>query len=448
MTIRSLFVATLFVCIPMGGNAAEKRIALVVGNSAYRNVPQLNNPKNDAALMARTLKDLGFTLIGDGAQLNLDKPALDRAVQSFGRQLQGAEIALFYYAGHGVQMQGSNYLVPIDANPVRAVDVDFQMLDVNLVLRQMESAGTRLNLVILDACRNNPFGGRGLRGSAPGLTQMRAPEGTLIAYATQPGTVAQDGTNGDSPYSKALAATIRRPGLDIFQAFNEVGLAVKQATGGEQQPWTSSSPINGNFYFAGAAVSSRETPNVGAAPQATHSTTAPRDCAGIEALLTHVARSNGKNAASQVLPPPATTKPSWELIKGVTALGFADQRRCAAYKIPGTPRIEMTCGLAPAETVPPGVDIYSAKFHMVTPTAAQTRAVENLIFTTLETCLGRPVKEERPHQDGIRRLALWSVSRGPADSPVDLDIQLSTFDNKDSPMPYSGMVSVNKTEEE
>src|SRR5579862_9111364 len=156
MTTRSLFVATLFACIPLLSTAAEKRIALIIGNSTYRNVPQLNNPKNDAVLMAQTLKDLGFTLIGDAAQMNLDKAALDRAVQSFGRQLQGAEIALFYYAGHGVQMQGSNYLVPIDANPVRAVDVDFQMLDVNLVLRQMESSGTRLNLVILDACRNNP----------------------------------------------------------------------------------------------------------------------------------------------------------------------------------------------------------------------------------------------------------------------------------------------------
>jgi len=260
MTARSLFLATLLVCIPFTSTpAADKRIALVIGNSAYQNVAQLDNPKNDAALMARTLKDLGFTLIGDGAQINLDKAALDKAIQSFSQQLQGAAVALFYYAGHGVQIRGSNYLVPVNANPSREADVDFQMVDLDLVLRQMGAAGTRLNLVILDACRNNPFGGRGLRGTDPGLAQVRAPEGTLISYATQPGNVAQDGADGDSPYTKALAATIRRPGLDIFRTFNEVGLAVVKATGGEQQPWVSTSPIDGNFYFAGAPIADKDS---------------------------------------------------------------------------------------------------------------------------------------------------------------------------------------------
>ncbi len=123
------------------------------------------------------------------------------------------------------------------------------MVDINLVLRQMQGSGTRLNMVILDACRNNPFGSRGLRASEGGLAQMRAPEGTLISYATQPGSVAQDGSDGNSPYTKALASTVRQAGLDIFQTFNQVGLAVKRATGGSQQPWVSSSPIDGTFYF-------------------------------------------------------------------------------------------------------------------------------------------------------------------------------------------------------
>ena len=122
-------------------------------------------------------------------------------------------------------------------------------LDAGAVLDKMESAGNRLNLVILDACRNNPFGARGLRASDGGLAQMRAPEGTLISYATQPGSVAQDGSDGHSPYTRALAATIRLAGLDIFQTFNQVGLAVKRQTGGSQQPWVSSSPIDGTFYF-------------------------------------------------------------------------------------------------------------------------------------------------------------------------------------------------------
>ena len=140
------------------------------------------------------------------------------------------------------------------------------MVDVNLVLRQMQGSGTRLNMVILDACRNNPFGARGLRASDGGLAQMRAPEGTLISYATQPGNVALDGTDGHSPYTKALAATVRQAGLDIFQTFNQVGLAVKRQTGGSQQPWVSSSPIDGNFYFVAPAPAAASQQLAVAAP--------------------------------------------------------------------------------------------------------------------------------------------------------------------------------------
>ena len=245
---------------------ADKRVALVVGNSAYKSVSPLDNPKNDAKLMADTLKTLGFTLIGNGAQVNMDKGKFDIAVQNFGKQIQGADVALFYYAGHGVQVSGSNYLVPVDANPTREADVDFQMVDVNLVLRQMQAAATKLNLVILDACRNNPFGGRGLRAADGGLAQMRAPEGTLISYATQPGNVAQDGADGNSPYTKALTQTITLPGLDIFRTFNQVGLAVKLATGGSQQPWVSLSPISGDFYFAAGQAAAAPPPASAAAP--------------------------------------------------------------------------------------------------------------------------------------------------------------------------------------
>ncbi len=248
--IAQIVLVAIVAIIGVTGPAiADKRVALVIGNSAYQNVARLDNPRNDAVLMADTLGSLGFVMIGNGAQLDLDKPAMDLAVQNFGRQIQGADVALFYYAGHGVQVSGTNYLVPIGANPTREADVDFQMVDVNLVLRQMQGSGTRLNMVILDACRNNPFGARGLRSSDGGLAQMRAPEGTLISYATQPGNVAQDGSDGHSPYTKALATTVKRAGLDIFQTFNQVGLAVKRETSGSQQPWVSSSPIDGTFYF-------------------------------------------------------------------------------------------------------------------------------------------------------------------------------------------------------
>jgi uncharacterized caspase-like protein len=248
-------VAVLILAVCSSAPAqAEKRVALVVGNSHYKNVTPLDNPVNDAKLMAETLRALGFVIVGGSAQLDLDKAQFDGVVQGFSDQIQGADVGLFYYAGHGLQVRGQNYLVPVGANPARETDVDFQMVDTALVLRQMEGAGTKLNIVILDACRNNPFGGRGLRGTEGGLAQMRAPEGTLISYATQPGNVARDGANGNSPYTKALADAIRKPGKDIFQTFNAVGLAVKEATGGGQQPWVSSSPIAGSFYFAGQAV--------------------------------------------------------------------------------------------------------------------------------------------------------------------------------------------------
>ncbi len=233
--------------------AQGRHVALVIGNGDYRAVPRLRNPVNDARLIARTLRGLGFTLVGGDAQIDLDQNKFERAVRRFGEMLPGAEIALFYYAGHGMQYQGANWLVPVDANPSRPQDLDFQMVDAELVLKQMQGAGTKLNVMILDACRNNPFGGRGLRGGEVGLAQMQAPEGTVISYATQPGNVAMDGAGADSPYTLALADSMPRPGLDVLRMFNRIGVEVKRATGGEQQPWVAASPIDGDYYFAGGS---------------------------------------------------------------------------------------------------------------------------------------------------------------------------------------------------
>jgi hypothetical protein len=267
--LRLWFLPLALCWLTIAGPAyADKRVALVVGNSAYVNVPRLANPANDARLMADTLRGLGFSLVGGGAQLDLSKANFEDALAKFRDALTGADVALFYYAGHGVQARGNNYLVPVGANPTRESDVDLQMLDSNVVLRQMEEAGTKLNLVILDACRNNPFGGRGLRATDAGLAQMRAPEGTLISFATQPGAVAQDGSEGNSPYTKALAQAMRKPRLDIFRTFNEVGIVVASATGGAQEPWMSLSPIRGDFYFAGAGGDAIASPAVSAGPAA------------------------------------------------------------------------------------------------------------------------------------------------------------------------------------
>jgi peptidoglycan hydrolase-like protein with peptidoglycan-binding domain len=239
----------LVLAIAPAAGQVPKRLALVVGNGAYEHLPRLDNPASDARLMATALQSVGFDLIGGKAQTDLDQPHFIRAIRDFGTALKGGGIGLFYYAGHGVQVQGINYLVPIGANPTTAADVDFELVDAGLVLKQMEAAGSGLNIVILDACRNNPFGGRGLRSASSGLAQMSAPRGTLISYATQPGNVALDGSTGHSPFTAALADAIRKPGLQVFQVFNEVALTVDRETSGRQQPWTATSPLEGNFYF-------------------------------------------------------------------------------------------------------------------------------------------------------------------------------------------------------
>ncbi len=250
LVVSMLWLATAQIAAADGG----RRVALVVGNADYQSVARLDNPRNDARLMAQTLARLGFSIVGGGPQLNLQKSAFDRSVREFGRAIIGADVALFYYSGHGLQVQGVNWLVPVDANPTRLQDLDFQMMSADLILRQMRDAGTRLNIMILDACRNNPFGSRGLRATGGGLAQMTAPVGTVISYATQPGSVAQDGSGTNSPFTAALAKAMEQPGLDIFRVFNQVGLGVQEATGGEQQPWVASSPISGEFYFAGPVV--------------------------------------------------------------------------------------------------------------------------------------------------------------------------------------------------
>jgi TPR repeat protein len=272
-----LLVIAAWTVATANAQQAEHRVALVIGNASYQHVDRLTNPGNDANLIAATLQKSGFTLVGGGAQLNLDKPSFDRLVQDFGKQIQGADVALFYYAGHGMQVDNTNWLVPVDANPTRQQDLDFQMVNAELVLKQMDGASTRLNILILDACRNNPFANIGTRGVASGLAQMKAPDGTLISFATQPGNVAVDGAGANGPFATALAEAIRKRGLDIFHLFNQVGLSVKHATQGSQQPWVSSSPIDGEFYFAATET----TPDAAAAVPAIEASAATKSDAPV-----------------------------------------------------------------------------------------------------------------------------------------------------------------------
>jgi hypothetical protein len=241
---RSLPAAALEQAAPSHG----RRIALVVGNSRYSSSP-LTNPVNDAELIAMTLMQVGFEvrLVQDG-----DQRAMKRAIQEFGATLEAAgasAVGLFYYAGHGVQLGGRNYLIPVGAEIQRDADVDIEAVSADWVIEQMRYARNRLNFVILDACRNNPFA-RSFRSADRGLAKMDAPAGVLIAYSTAPGDVAADGDGTHSPYSEALAAAMRDSKEPAELMFKRVRDSVRRATADRQTPWESSSLTGDNFHFA------------------------------------------------------------------------------------------------------------------------------------------------------------------------------------------------------
>ena len=240
-------LATVLVVGPLQA-AAEKRVALVIGNNAYDDLGRLNNPVNDAKLMTRSLRELGFDVV---EHTDADEKAMKRAIQEFGRRIERVgrdTVSLFYYAGHGIEVNGVNYLLPIKARIQRESDMEIEAVDAGLVLRQMEDAGSRVNIVILDACRNNPLA-RGLRSITRGLATMDAPPGSLIAYSTSPKNVSVDGTGENSPYTQALAKAMAEPGLAVEEVFRQVRVKVLEATGGQQRPWESSS-LTRAFYFS------------------------------------------------------------------------------------------------------------------------------------------------------------------------------------------------------
>lgn len=230
---------------PIADSALGRRIALVIGNSAYASTAPLKNPKNDAELMAKTLTSVGFAVT---KVIDADQATMKRAMLDFGRKLNaGADVGLFYYSGHGVQVDGRNYLVPVGA-AIRAGDeVPIESVDVGDFLKTMEDAKSTVNIVVLDACRDNPFEAA-FRSATRGLTMVTAPRGTYIAYSTAPGSVAEDGEGGNSTYTRALADAIMKPGLPLEGTFKEVRKLVDEATGGRQVTWDSSS-IKGDFYF-------------------------------------------------------------------------------------------------------------------------------------------------------------------------------------------------------
>jgi carboxyl-terminal processing protease len=229
--------------------AAEGRVALVIGNSAYTgDLPALTNPANDAKLMVSALKAVGFDVVSvEDATLG----QMTAAVGQFTDKMLAAgskPTGLFFYAGHGVQVGGENYLIPVDAKIKTEKDVLIAAISASTIMKSMDFAAPGVKILVLDACRNNPLGD-GARSMSRGLAKIEnATTGTFLAFSTAPGSTAADGDGTNSPYTKALAETITEPGLSIADVFQEVRTKVLAATGNEQTPWDSSS-LTGRFYF-------------------------------------------------------------------------------------------------------------------------------------------------------------------------------------------------------
>jgi hypothetical protein len=231
------------VSAPVDAATGERRIALVVGNSRYADAP-LKNPANDARAMAASLRERGFEVI---VRVDATKTQMETAIIEFGEKLTEGATGLFFFAGHGMQVQGRNYMIPTDAKLSSEQRIRLETIDIDAVLDQMQGARSKVNVVILDACRNNPFERR-FRSASGGLAQINAPEGTLIAYATAPGRVAADGDGTNGLYTAELLKAVNTPGMKIEDVFKQVRVNVARASNGAQTPWEASSLV-GDFYF-------------------------------------------------------------------------------------------------------------------------------------------------------------------------------------------------------
>ena len=235
--------------------AAAKRVALVIGNAAYSQAPALTNPVNDAADMAKALTEAGFDVI---LGLDLDRRAFDDKLRAFARSVDGADTAVLFYAGHGLQVAGHNYLVPVDAGLGTERDLDFEAVSLDFVMRQMEVGREgKTSIVFLDACRNNPLArnlarSMGTRSASvgQGLAEVQTGVGTFIAYSTQPGNVALDGAGRNSPFTQALASHVSEPGKNLTAIMIETRNDVLKSTEGRQVPWDHSA-MTSDFFFQG-----------------------------------------------------------------------------------------------------------------------------------------------------------------------------------------------------
>ncbi|WP_375304836.1 caspase family protein [Bradyrhizobium sp. A11] len=243
---------------PTALQGPEQRVALVIGNANYQNAPQLANPDDDAQSIAQFLNSAGFEVV---AATDLTQNDMLRVVQDFSAKVASRgpnTVAMVYYAGHGVQLAGENYLVPVDAkvsSPTELVNNSVRLVD---VMSTLETIPSRMRIVILDACRNNPF--PEVNDAGRGLAIVDAPNGSIVGYSTAPGAEALDGTSGHSPYTQAFLNVAREPNVPIEQLFKRVRLQVNQTTSGAQIPWESSSLTSDFTFFGDTAVAANRAP--------------------------------------------------------------------------------------------------------------------------------------------------------------------------------------------
>lgn len=235
----AFILAVLWACTTTA--LADKRVALLIGNSDYNSVTPLANPKNDASVLAERFRAIGFDKVT--LRLNLDAQKMRQTLGQFASDAAGADIAVIYYAGHGIEVGGTNYVIPTDAKLLHVDAVEFEALELSKFMRSLNRA-TKLKLVILDACRNNPFqqnlqGLGGDRSVGRGLARVNPPgSDTLVAYAAKEGTIAADGEGRHSPYAQSLIKHIDTPGLDVRLLFGRVRDDVLKSTGRRQEPFT------------------------------------------------------------------------------------------------------------------------------------------------------------------------------------------------------------------
>ncbi|MBL8704642.1 MAG: caspase family protein [Rhodospirillales bacterium] len=392
----------------------EPRLALVIGNSKYAQSP-LKNAANDARMMSRTLRRLGFEVI---ERVDSGKKSMEDAILEFGEKLKAGGVGMFYYAGHGVQVRGQNYLIPTDASLPSEASVRVQAVNVDLVLEQMSEARNRANVVILDACRNNPFL-PARRGAGKGLAAVDAARGTLIAYSTAPGTVAADGDGANSPYTANLVRAIEQPGLPVEDIFKRVRAAVLEQTQGSQTPWESSS-LTGDLVINLNVTINPPAPAPAAAPVAP-----PRDPQAAEiAFWETMGRSNNVADYEDYLKrfPNGT-------FSGLAKRRIADLKKPTApapapvAAAPPAPHAPAPAPTAPAPQQPPSPYTQSAAAPVAAPgttvdPALRQRSYERIITILLGQTVGSGTDQGKrndyraaPKPKAIAACVDWSGNR-------------------------------------